>query len=252
MLTEEDLLKSLAELEKADKKGSLGDPDGDLSEEGKTLSNPAKGPLSKTYSASDEGSPDNSSDDGSQVNKNTKPKVEMSMKDKVEMSHANKANKSFADLFAGDDDIKKAVEVSPFFESLTDQTTNALDNLKKSVSEVETGLSSFSQNQRAFNQNLAKGFIHLGNMMIEIKKSLDNRPVDPMRKSFLSEAEYAKTPGEQGQGPSYKEISDWLMRKSMAREIPIHLVTLFEQEKSLDVLPGELRKSLVNDLMKAS
>lgn len=280
-LREEELLATLRDFKDFQKsqakKAELGDPDGDMANQGKFLTNPAKAPLSKDMTASEPESTtsdDESSDDGSKPEETTDKALIAAGDTSGPHTKTNKAaiavpgaakkgetkkSEPFADLFKSNEEIRKAANVSPFFESIVDQTTEGLDALRKSILDVEASVGSFQSNQSGFNSKLAKGFTQLGNLVLglseglqRIEAKINNQPIEVVRKSYLSESEYQRTPQEQLQGPDPRQMAALIFQKACNNEIPGHYVTLFEQQGTIQGFPDNIQKALLNDLQKAS
>jgi hypothetical protein len=303
------------------------DPEGDLAAEGEPLSSAArgnKGVTKKSRAADDaesevEKSDDDSSSDGgddeSEISKmlscsggddasSDAPPPFAKKKDKAKKSVRKAAastassdddssdddsstSKSFRAQAENDEQLAKAIEISPFLEALIDNFSVAMKrmttNVAKSITEMEMRLNARIDNRVAkgvsvqsdFNARMAKAVTAIGESVqgdvVDMIKSLANSPAPITRgKAVLSKSEVNNPPwaGAQqsdnrmadGSGGDYlaecaefssDAIGNWLFNKSCKNEIDSKLILAWEADRyNPEALPVQVRKALVNDLSK--
>jgi len=197
------------------------------------------------------------------------------------------AEKSFRAQAEQDETIGKAIMVNDFLEAFVDQVGVAMARMTKSfakqLQEAESRINARIDNRVAksvsyhadFNQRLAKAISSIGNSVqedvVDVIKSLVNSPASGSRgKAVLSKSEVNNPPWQGNQGGdnrmangsdgdfsaeladvSQEAIGDWLFKKSMANQIDSKLILAWEADRySVEALPVQVRKALVNDLCK--
>ena len=193
-------------------------------------------------------------------------------------SDDDSTSKSFRDQVEGDETIAKAIEITPFLESLVDNFSVAMKRLSqdfiKAIADTESRLNARIDNRVAksvalqgdFNTRMAKAVTAIGESVqgdvVDMIKSLSNSPAPITRgKAMLSKAEVNNPPwaGSQqsdsrmadGSGDNFltelqelssEAIGQWLFAKSCKNEIDPKLILAWEAV--------QVRKALVNDLCK--
>lgn len=195
------------------------------------------------------------------------------------------AEKSFGDVARDDETIGKAIDISPFLEAFVDQFSLALLSLsktfQKSITDLESRLNARIDNRVAkstsllteFNGKVAKALTAIGesiNEQNDLVKSFGNQPAQPRGRAVLSKGQVeTHNPPWQGGGGNHaagsdggdfavqladvppEKIGDWLFAKSANNEIDPKLIMAWEADRySIEALPEQVQKALVNDLCK--
>lgn len=286
-IKESALLKALAELEEGVEKGDElqdADTEGGFSTEGEPLSKEAMkdGGEDADVAKADDSSDDESSDDGDEDDKASKGlgcdhvfKGQMACRacagrvakadddSDEDDKDDDDTSKSFRQRADQDDTLSKGIEVSDFLESIVNGMSETVEDLKKSV---DQRIGTFATERRDFDRRLAKAIVRIGNAVETLGSALGeqdkalrrvmNMPHVPQRKSVISKSEIVEREFESGLQDPIRNIPpsslvNWLTQKAMSREINEMLVFEFEASGyNPDVLPPDVKKSLVSDLCK--
>jgi hypothetical protein len=191
--------------------------------------------------------------------------------------------KSFGETATQDETIAKAIDVSDFLKSLVDQLSLSDIEIAKSLVRLEQRISakldavaaSFAKSferQAGFNARSAQALAAIGNIVqdnVDVTKSLANSPAPaPRGKAVLSKGEVNNPPWGNGGGNQMaagsegdfiaeaseltpEAVGDWLFKKSAANQIDPRMIMAWEADRySVETLPVQIRKALVNDLCK--
>ncbi len=298
-VTEDDVLKALDELESNVEKGDkipdeMKNPNGGLATEGEDLESEIsasegeptqkgdkktlevfkgakpKPKMKKTESMSEEsGSEDDSeSESESEEDMSKAESSSAGSEESVEKSSKKKEKvkkSSFRDRVEKQPELKKAMDVSNFLESLVDLVSDADSEMVKSIVELH-------DEQKGFNGKLAKAMISIGRRLVKseerneklfsmvesLTEKLEVLP-DPgrTRKSVLHKSEIMERNlagrGENGEidhnDPKVrKAMLEWMMDKSMQGKLSPLIVTQYEQRLAIS---DSVLKAAEPDLRKA-
>jgi hypothetical protein len=294
-IPEGQLVKAIAELEEHFEKGDAlaeHDPEGGLGAEGTPLSAAVnkKTGVSKAHSESSSmSSDDDDDDDDDNRSSHAKSMAKAASASDDGDEYDDSAEKSFRDTADEDEMMAKAIEISPFLESLVDQLSLAIlsmtKSFQKSISDLEgrinarldTRVAKGFSLQTEFNGRVAKALTAIGESVQEqtdVVKSFGNQPAAPRGRAILSKSDVSiGQPPWQGvqhqQDPRGhaigsegnfaadladvppEKIGDWLFQKSCTNQIDPKLIMAWEADHySIEALPENVQKSLVNDLCK--
>lgn len=209
------------------------------------------------------GKADSSSDDESSMETSEELSGEESIGESPKPVKKGKKGKSIKKSHNGHT-IKKALladeknvelfNASEFIEQLVDSVSDSHAGLTKSVRAAR-------EEQVNFNQTLAKGFMLLGQEVVEnrremrkLRKALANTPMVARGKTLLSKGDVQEREFEQPEGAeqmdddTYRKSVDALVHLATNGKIKAELVTEFEMHKSLDVLPPAVREMIQGSL----
>lgn len=265
---EKDILKALAELEELSlAKGDAleeADTEGGMSTEGAPLSN--KAPSGRSTSKAMPPPPvddDSSEKDASSSEDDNYSEDSDSSSDDESADDMSKSLRAAADE---DETLRKAMDVSEYLEGFVDQTSDALRRLEKSVvTKLSSQVDDRFKSQEDFNTRLAQGVVGLGKLvkslhnLVEQQQTIIKAFADspsagvPRGKALLSKSDIAPSPISDDYDDNLRKsltpeaVVDWMIAHHVD---PIH-VTRYEAERyNINVLPSDVRKSLMADLAK--
>jgi len=191
----------------------------------------------------------NNEDESEDESEEEESSEEMS-EDEEEMSKASKkksklARKStIANLIKSDAAAGPVVDVSPFIEHLVDQVSDAEHDLRKAIVGMR-------EEQGLYNNAFRKSIVAMGNLILDIKKGLDEIRDLPAatRKSVLSKSEVFERFEEERPDFSKSQVLDAMLQMAQAGKIKPIDVTRYETTNSMD---GNVRKSVEDFLRKSA
>lgn len=200
--------------------------------------------MSKATSASDMSSSESSSGEGEV----SKAKAKKSKK-------APSMKKSLREVADDNDDLKKAMDISPFLEGLVDQLSDALGETRKSMTKRFTEIGERDDLVKKALIAIGKEVVSQGEMIKSLVERLEEVPsASRSRKSVLNKSDIVEKSFQKGEGsdqidhrdPKVKvKVLNWLLNKAEKGEIAAPLVSQYESGFGI---PGDLLKAAEHDL----
>lgn len=141
--------------------------------------------------------------------------------------------KAMKSLVQANESLQKGFEISSFLEGLTDVITEGVDGLAKSQGE-------FQNEQRAFNQKIAKALVAIGNMLTGQQQAQDEDGEAPVirPRAVLSKSEAVERFQEVsgGERPRYTKTQtlDALVELAQKSEVPTMAVSAYESSDFME------------------
>lgn len=152
-------------------------------------------PVGKAHTAGTPGMPD----DTDEANGGLADEGDLDGDLNVDADEKDPTGASMKSLVQGSRTLNKAFEVSEFLEELTGVVAQSVDGLAKSQAE-------YAAEQRAFNARIQKAIVAMGNMMLNLRKSvdgIDEAPASTQPRSILRKSDVAERFESNSQSPQY-------------------------------------------------
>ena len=147
-----------------------------------------------------------------------------------------------ADLIKSE--MGEVLNISPFLEELVDQVSDAEQDLRKSVIEL-------AEQQDVHNKTLRKSVVAMGNLVLDIKKSLDTLMDQPTtdRRSVLSKSEVVERFEEAAPTLSKHQVLDAMVNLVQKGQLNSIEVARYETTNSME---PSVRKAVEDELRKSA
>jgi len=152
-------------------------------------------PVGKAHTAGTPGMPD----DTDEANGGLADEGDLDGDLNVNADEKDPTGASMKSLVQDSGTLNKAFEVSEFLEELTGIVAQSVDGLAKSNAE-------FANEQRAFNARIQKAIVAMGNMVLNLRKSvdgIDEAPVSMQPRSVLRKSEAVERFEQSADAPRY-------------------------------------------------
>lgn len=203
---------------------------------------------------------EDSAEESMEMSRKAKKAAKKSTKKSVQEPE-RRVSKSIKKSMVEDEANREVVEASSFLESLVDAVSDSNEALGKSLNGLASRVQKSEARQHGFNDMLAKAIIHQGNLSLEIAKSLKklrksmaNIPDTSAHRTKLTKSEVVEREFDNGAAgdaldvEGYRSTLDQLVNLAEKGHCPAAVVSDFELNKSMDVIPEDIRSKLTGGL----